>query len=265
MNGGMRTLGLIKKRNPNYPVITIITAVYNGVNYLEATILSILGQNYENIEYIIIDGGSSDGSVDIIRKYEHLIEYWVSEKDKGISDAFNKGISFSRGDFINFQGDGDGFSSPQSLAALFASVDTGTYLVCGRIKRVDKQGNLLYISPSLGAFSKYSLLFKMALPHQGLFMNINMFKEYGLFDSSYKFAMDYEHLLRAYHHFPSIVTKDLVVAQWRADGVGEGKTLNVLREYDFIKRKNNVAPSYVLHLINAWSHFKYYLKRLLGV
>ena len=69
------------------PLVTIITPVYNGVKYLEQTIQSVLSQSYQNIEYIVIDGGSTDGTVDIIKKYEKFISYWVSEKDKGISDA----------------------------------------------------------------------------------------------------------------------------------------------------------------------------------
>jgi glycosyltransferase involved in cell wall biosynthesis len=91
----------------NNPKVSIITPSFNSVKTIEKTILSILSQTYEDIECIIIDGGSTDGTVDIIKKYQDKIHYWVSEKDRGISDAFNKGLVVSSGDYINFQGADD--------------------------------------------------------------------------------------------------------------------------------------------------------------
>ena len=89
------------------PRISIITVVYNGASTLEQTILSVLKQTYSRIEYIIIDGGSKDGTVDIIKKYQDRIAYWVSEPDEGIYDAMNKGIRHASGDWIYFLGADD--------------------------------------------------------------------------------------------------------------------------------------------------------------
>ena len=89
------------KKNQKF---SIITPSFNSIKTIEKTIKSVINQTYENIEYIIIDGGSTDGTVDIIKKYENKIKYWISEKDRGISDAFNKGLDVSSGDYINFQG-----------------------------------------------------------------------------------------------------------------------------------------------------------------
>ncbi|WP_257287211.1 glycosyltransferase [Endozoicomonas sp. SESOKO2] len=123
------------------PTVSIITAVFNGERHIEETILSVINQTYKNIEYIIIDGGSTDGTVDIIKKYERNIKYWISEKDKGISDAFNKGVLQSSGDFLNFQGDGDGFCSNNAIAEVMNGVDCQkVMLVSARIKRIDKEG-----------------------------------------------------------------------------------------------------------------------------
>ena len=82
------------------PLFSIITVVYNNEKFLEETIQSVLNQKFQNFEYIIIDGGSSDKTLDIIKKYENEIDYWISEKDRGIYDAFNKGMSLAKGDFI---------------------------------------------------------------------------------------------------------------------------------------------------------------------
>jgi glycosyltransferase involved in cell wall biosynthesis len=86
----------------NNPLVTIVTVSYNVVSTIERTILSVVNQTYSNIEYIIIDGGSTDGTVDIIKKYMDKIAYWVSEPDKGIYDAMNKGILMAKGQWINF-------------------------------------------------------------------------------------------------------------------------------------------------------------------
>ena len=93
----------------NNPLISVVTVSYNAVTTIEKTILSVINQNYSNIEYIVIDGGSIDGTVDIIKKYADKITYWVSEPDKGIYDAMNKGIIVATGEWINFMNTGDTF------------------------------------------------------------------------------------------------------------------------------------------------------------
>lgn len=94
--------------NKNFPLVTIITVTFNTEKQLESTIQSVITQSYENIEYIIIDGGSTDGTVDIIKKHQHRIKYWVSETDRGIYDAMNKGWAAAKDDsYILFLGAGD--------------------------------------------------------------------------------------------------------------------------------------------------------------
>jgi len=98
--GGLRTQGYFKVSLPENPLVTVVTVVFNGEKYLERTILSVINQDYDNIEYIIIDGGSTDSTLDIVRHYEHAIDYWVSEPDKGIYDAMNKGVLCTKGEYV---------------------------------------------------------------------------------------------------------------------------------------------------------------------
>ena len=99
--GGLRTKGRVKGTGHNRPMISVITVVLNGERYLEETILSVINQTYKYLEYIIIDGGSTDKTVEIIKKYENQIDYWISQKDNGIGEAFNKGVRLAKGDYIN--------------------------------------------------------------------------------------------------------------------------------------------------------------------
>ncbi|MGP1579439.1 MAG: glycosyltransferase family 2 protein [Wolinella sp.] len=248
-----------------FPLISIITVVYNGAQFLGETILSVINQTYPNLEYIIIDGGSNDGSVEIIKKYEDKIAYWVSEPDKGIADAFNKGIRVATGEYINFQGDGDGFLDADAIRRVFACVDVECdTLVSARIQRVDIDGKELYTSQSAGDFRLQKLLFKMPFPHQGLFMHRSFFDKYGLFDERWIFSMDYELLLRAYHEFPRVRSSDVVVARWRADGIGNGRALEILKEYYKIKKANKVAPSFILFAIYCIDVVKAIIKKVMG-
>ena len=263
--GGLRTKGLLKKAYGAKPLISVITVVYNGEKHLEETIQSVVNQMYDNIEYIIIDGGSTDGTLDIIKKYEDKIDYWVSEKDNGISDAFNKGVKVAKGDYINFQGDGDGFYSCDALANVFQNINPREDIfVSAKIQRIDENGNKIFVSKHIKTFDKRSLLFRMSMPHQGLFTHKNYFEKYGLFDVNNIFCMDYEHLLRSYQAFPKVMTKDIIVAKWRADGLGNGRILEIFKEYDKIKRENKVAHILVLQCIKYWILFKYYVKKIMG-
>lgn len=247
----------------NKPLVSIITATYNSGIDLEKTILSVLVQSYENIEHIIVDGGSKDGTMEVLKKYSYNSKVrWISESDEGISDAFNKGLLMAQGEYINFQGAGDCFATDDAIEKIMQGVDKEKdLLICGRIKRVTEVGELKYISTL--DFKKWKLLYKMGLPHQALFTNKIFFEKFGVFDLSCKYAMDYDLLLRAYAKFPEVILRDVVVSGWKEGGVGQGNTAAVLNEYDDIRIKNKIAPIWILNLISKLVQLKYIIKKII--
>ncbi len=177
------------KKQP--PLVSIITIVYNGARYLESTLESVLTQNYKRLEYIIIDGGSTDGTIDIIKKYEDRIDYWLSEKDGGISDAMNKGIALATGEIIGMIHAGDWYE-PGVI-----SVIAGTYMkyspdiICGSL-RLWQDGKPYYESDS----DTDGLDYAMSVWHPTVFVRSSVYKQYGVFNLKYKIAMDYDIMLR---------------------------------------------------------------------
>ncbi len=179
--GGLRTKGYFKKSYDDKPLISIITVVFNGEKYLEQTIQSVINQSYDNVEYIIVDGGSTDGTVDIIKKYEEQIDYWVSEEDEGIYDAMNKGIKVFKGDYINFLNAGDSFVNKDVLNDIFNNNDNYADVIYGAISLRDYNMKFItYVNPK--KFTKFNLMFwgTGTLCHQAMFVNKNIVVDYSL-------------------------------------------------------------------------------------
>lgn len=141
VEGGLRKLGYFKKNSVDKPIITILTVVFNGESFLEASILSVINQEYDNVEYIIVDGGSSDRTLEIIYKYEHLIDYWVSESDRGIYDAMNKALLLaSSGAWVLIIGADDRLLDVNCLySAISANKDSRNLLF--DVERIDEKSH----------------------------------------------------------------------------------------------------------------------------
>lgn len=180
-----------------YPTISIITPSYNQAEFLERTIKSVLDQNYPNLEYIIIDGGSTDGSVDIIRKYADRLTYWVSEPDKGQTDAINKGLKLATGEWVAWQNSDDIFY-PGSFASLAATSERypEADLIIGDINLIDRYDkvsrDICYVKPSYKAL----LAEGMVLTNQAAFWRRSVHARVGFLSESLHFAFDYEWFLR---------------------------------------------------------------------
>lgn len=178
----------------NRPTISIITVSYNSKNVIEETILSVINQTYEKIEYIIIDGGSTDGTIDIIKKYENQITHWISEPDFGIYDAMNKGIGLANGNWVNFMNCGDTFAS--------------TTCIENNIKYFKEDYLVVYSDCFLYYSNKNKIQYKKTLPiefikrnmifcHQSTFIN-NPKTNNLYFNLNYKICADYDMFLRIY-------------------------------------------------------------------
>jgi len=187
---------LSPKQPNNQPLVTIVTIVLNGENFLERTINSVLSQTYENIEYIVIDGGSTDGTVDIVKRFDSQINHWISESDKGISDAMNKGIRLSSGILIQHLHAGDEFVSEETVSNIVSSYIAENWRWCmGNQLLTNLSGDVVYkfFAPK---FSNWLLRIVNTIPHATVFAERSLFEELGWFDPSYKCAMDYHLWLR---------------------------------------------------------------------
>lgn len=157
--------------------ITVVTVCYNAVETIERTMLSVLGQTYPNIEYIIIDGGSTDGTVDIIKKYAERLAYWVSEPDKGIFDAMNKGIANATGDYLNFMNAGDRYFSDDALQSLLTKRKTNSDFIAGiAIPTITSKIPVIW-EPVRSKFTISEVINGGACNHQSCIVRRDVFKD----------------------------------------------------------------------------------------
>ena len=232
--GGLRTKNYFKKSFKNKPLISIITVVYNGEKYLEKTIQSIINQTYNNVEYIIIDGGSTDGTLDIIKKYEDKIDYWVSEKDKGIYDAMNKGIQVSQGEIIGIVNADDYLylDTILSISDLYCKYQFNyTY---GTLDCIDESGNKLYEISSIGINNiKYKIFKHMPYLHPTMFVSKHVYEEIGIYNTIYRLSADYDFVLRLIENNYKGVELSFKTGCFRVGGVSGG--IETIKEnYDLL-------------------------------
>jgi glycosyltransferase involved in cell wall biosynthesis len=226
LEGGLRTRGVFcKKSVPGKPLVTVVTVVRNGGHLLERTIQSVLEQSYDNIEYIIIDGASTDGTIDIIRNYEHSLAYWISEPDKGLYDAMNKGAGLSSGDWINFMNAGDVFYRPDSVQTVMNCKDDHDDLVYGHCQMIyDQKFSVIWKT------KKVTDLWKgMICRHQSLFTRASVFKKIP-FDLQFKIGADFAFIFSCYQYGCRFHNLDLVVASVTLGGLSDVNIVLAMQE-----------------------------------
>ncbi len=220
----------------NQPILSIITVVYNRVNDIEKTIKSIISQTYKNIEYIIIDGNSTDGTVDVIKKYEDKIDYWVSEPDSGIYNAMNKGIAKATGKYIQFMNTGDYFLDNDMLEKIFSSEQDVDILYGDYYLSEDKKQTRYYPNELTMFF-----LYIASLGHQASFIKRSLFDKY-MYNENYKIVSDWEFFFRKII-FENCTTKHLnyPVCFFDLTGISESQSTKELEK----KERNDVISKLV--------------------
>ncbi len=212
--------------------VSIITVVYNGVETIKDTIESILAQTYPEIEYIIIDGGSKDGTVELVRSYGTRIAQFVSEPDKGLYDAMNKGIQRATGDVIGLLNADDFYRHQDVISHVVETF--------GRTKSDAVYGDMLYVDRNdvynvrryfrSGRYSSGAFLWGWMPGHLSFFAKKKLYDQYGLFRLDLKSAADYELMLRFIHkHRISLTYMDETTIVMREGGVSNGSLKNWLR------------------------------------
>jgi len=197
--------------------VSIVTVCYNAVSTVEYTIKSVLSQKYSDYEYIIIDGGSTDGTVEIIKKYSDRLAYWVSEPDNGIYDAMNKSIKYATGQWVNFMNAGDSFADDDVLRNVF---ERNT--ISSDIKIIGGHTNLVYANrtellKSSGAdYTPYGIPFC----HQSCFVKINDAHYQWQFSDKYRYAADYKIMYDTYFAYgvSAFLVVDIVIANYQMEG-----------------------------------------------
>jgi glycosyltransferase involved in cell wall biosynthesis len=175
------------------PLVSIITPSFNQASYLEQTILSVLNQDYPNLEYIIVDGGSTDGSLEIIKKYEDSLAWWVSEPDQGQTDAINKGFATANGEVLGWLNSDDTYL-PGAIAGAAAYLEThqNTGMVYGEADLIDESGTIIGKFPSRQTDYRRLRRGYVHIPQQAAFFRSRLWREVGPLDPTFFFAMDYD-------------------------------------------------------------------------
>lgn len=230
--------------------VTVVTVTYNAADCIEETILSVIGQTYPNIEYIVVDGKSIDCTLDLVNKHSKEISKIISEKDRGIFDAMNKGISYATGDWIIFMNAGDTFYDEQVIEKCFRNpIPENVGVVYGNTKT---QPRMFRMTPFL---KRPNSLCPMGICHQSLFTRTKLAKRYQ-FDENYKLAADYKMVRSIYEEGWEFLFVDEFISIYNTDGVSANNPLNQLKEVARICHKEN---SFIFYL----QFLKLELKRVL--
>jgi glycosyltransferase involved in cell wall biosynthesis len=224
-SGGLRTKGITKQSGPGMPLITVVTVVRNGEKTLEQTMLSVINQTCPNIEYIVVDGASTDGTLDIIRKYEDRIDYWMSEPDKGIYDAMNKGIDLATGEWINFMNSGDGLYGNDILRKVFEGNIVSEDIIYGDVFLAHRLGSFVQKAKPLNLIAK-----QMVFVHQAAFVRSALMKEMK-FDITYKICGDYNFFYQCYKNDIHFLYTPFVIAMYNVEYGASRNYLLLLYEY----------------------------------
>lgn len=241
------------------PRLSVITIVYNNVRDIERTIRSIVNQTYANIEYVIVDGLSNDGTLQVIEKYKDRIAKFVSEKDEGIYDAMNKGLALATGDYVIFMNSGDEFYDSETVKAVFASTDDAD-IYYGETEMIADDGSSLgqrrHKAPA--KFTWRGFKYGMSISHQAIYIRRSLAEPY---DRRYQLSSDIDWIIRAAKKAKKIVNVNRYVAKYLVGGMSKKKHRQSLMErFDIMKRNYGLIPTVFNHFVIAFNLGWYWLK-----
>ena len=225
--------------------VSVITVVYNAGNALEETIQSVIAQRGVKKEFIIIDGGSTDGTLDILRKYEKHIDRWISERDRGIYDAMNKGVDLATGRWLNFMNAGDRFASDQVLSSFMSMVRSEDEFVYGEALVEYPSFSTKFETVGLSQMWK-----RMPFCHQASFVKTALARQLK-FDVSYKLSADYDFIYRAYTSGTQFRHIDLIVClfDFKHSASKENRYLSLRERMNIVRKNDNGFVKHVYYVM----------------
>lgn len=229
-------------RKDSEPLMTVITAVYNGAKTIEKTINSVLSQTWHNIEFIIIDGGSTDSTLEIIRKYDDQIDYWLSEPDNGIADAFNKGLHRATGDYVAFLGSDDWYE-PDGVFRIVKEIIPDGMIYSGHANLRSNEGRTII---KVHKSCPERILQTMRIAHPATFVSRDLFRRIGEFSTEFKIAMDYDFFLRAKLNGYNAKVVDSVIVNIMSGGISYN-VIDAAREE--LRIKNHYLGKKINHYV----------------
>ncbi len=245
--------------NSNKPTLSVITVVYNNVRDIERTVLSVINQTYSSIEYIIIDGLSNDGTLEVINKYKHRISQFISEKDAGIYDAMNKGLAMATGDYVIFMNSGDEFYELKTVEHVFEkSPDADIYY--GETEMINEEGQSLgqrrHQAPE--QFTWRDFKYGMSISHQAIYIRRSLTEPY---DSRYQLSADIDWIIRAAKKATTVINVNRYVAKYLVGGMSKARhRQSLLERFEIMKRYYGLVPTIFNHFIIAFNLGWYWLK-----
>lgn len=252
------------------PLISVVVAVYNGKATLQQCLVSVTQQTYSHVELIVIDGGSTDGTVDLIRANAQKITYWISEPDRGIYNAWNKALAQAKGDWICFLGADDYLWNAQvieRMAEQLVLVPPDIRVAYGQIMLLNNNDSELYALGEPWAKVKSRFRQLMCVPHPAVMHRRSLFEDHGNFDETFRIAGDYELLLRELKTSDALFIDGIVMTAMRQGGVSTdpANTLLGLREVRSAQIKNELPwPGFGWRLALLRTYIRLFLWRLLG-
>ena len=241
------------------PKLSVITIVYNNVRDIERTVLSVLNQSYANIEYLVIDGASNDGTLGILKKYEGKIRRLISERDKGIYDAMNKGLALANGDYVLFMNSGDEIYASDTVEKIFATESDGD-IYYGETEMYDENwkslGQRRHRAPD--HFTWKDFRFGMCISHQAIYIRRSLTEPY---DLNYQLSSDIDWIIRATKKAKKIVNVKMNVAKYLMGGMSKKKHRQSLVErFHIFSKYYGLIPTIFNHALIAGKLVFYYLK-----